>query len=153
VNLNFGMLLAEMGKTKEAEQAFRAALKADPRLAQAAYNLGVLIASNRLDEAIGFCRTAFESNPLDPKYGCTLAFYQRQKGDADGAAATLRKAIEQAPSSPDAYEFLGELYEKAGKRKEARELYRKASEEPRLSERDRRDFGMRLQTLAPESLR
>ena len=97
VNLNFGMLLAEMGKTKEAEQAFRAALKSDPHSAQAAYNLGVLIASSRLEEAIGFCRMAFENNPREPKYGYTLAFYLRQKGDTNGAAATLKKVIEQKP--------------------------------------------------------
>lgn len=147
VNLNFGMLLAEMGKMKEAEQAFRTVLKTDPRSAQAAYNLGVLVASNRLDEAIGFCRTAFESNLREPKYGYTLAFYQHQKGDTDGAVVTLKKTIEKTPSSPDAYEFLGSLYEKTGKQKEMRELYRKASEEPRLSERDRQRFMMRLQAL------
>ena len=44
---NLGMLLAELNRPREAEHAFRAALKADPNLAAAAYNLGVLLAEDR----------------------------------------------------------------------------------------------------------
>ena len=42
----WGCCLAEQGRLPEAEQALRAALKADPQMAAAAYNLGVLLGEN-----------------------------------------------------------------------------------------------------------
>ena len=58
MNLNLGMLLGELGRLPEAEQAFRTALKSDPQSAAAAYNLGVLVAEQDLEQAIELCRTA-----------------------------------------------------------------------------------------------
>jgi Flp pilus assembly protein TadD len=46
------MLLGEMGRRADAEQAFRAAFKADPHSAQAAYNLGVLLAKDHREESL-----------------------------------------------------------------------------------------------------
>ena len=110
-NFNLGLLLAEQGRLQEAEQALRAALKADPQMAAAAYNLGVMLGEKNLDEAIAWCRKAHELRPTDPKYAHTLAFYQRKKGDINGAIGLLRKAIQDEPSYLDAYLLLGEIYE------------------------------------------
>ena len=110
-NFNLGLLLGEQGRLPEAEQALRTALKADPQMAAAAFNLGVILGEKNLDEAIAWCRKAHELRPADPKYAHTLAFYQRKKGDIDGAVELLRKAIQDEPSYLDAYLLLGEIYE------------------------------------------
>ena len=68
---------------QEAEQALRTALKTDPQMAAAAYNLGVMLGEKNLDEAIAWCRKAHELRPADPKYAHTLAFYQQQEGNSE----------------------------------------------------------------------
>jgi tetratricopeptide (TPR) repeat protein len=126
-NLNLGLLLGEMGRTDEAEHFLRAAFKADPRSATAAYNLGVLAAADHPAEAIEWCRKAHELMPAEPKYAYTLAFFLVQGGQRDEAARVLRGVTDQRLAYPDAYVLLGRLYEEAGRRDQAVEVYRKAS--------------------------
>ena len=99
-NFNLGLLLGEQGRLQEAEQALRTALKADPQMAAAAYNLGVILGEKNLDEAIAWCQKAHDLRPADPKYAHTLAFYQRKKGNIDGAVELLRKAIQRRTVLP-----------------------------------------------------
>ena len=54
VNFNMGLLKAEENDLVTAEKHLRAALKTDPQMAQAAYNLCVILPKDRLDEALGF---------------------------------------------------------------------------------------------------
>jgi tetratricopeptide (TPR) repeat protein len=72
-------------------------LKADPQMAQSAYNLSIITAKDRIDEAVAWCRKAAELRPQDPKYAYTLAFYLNQKGDRNEAIRTLRALIEKYP--------------------------------------------------------
>ncbi|MGO8747778.1 MAG: tetratricopeptide repeat protein [Thermoguttaceae bacterium] len=110
-NFNLGLLLAEQRHMQEAEQALRTALKADPQMAAAAYNLGVMLGERNSDEVIAWCQKAHELRPADPKYAHTLAFYEQQKGNSEGAIGLLRKVIQTEPSYLDAYLLLGEIYE------------------------------------------
>ena len=116
----------------EAEQALRAALKADPQMAAAAFNLGVILGEKNLDEAIAWCQKAHELRPADPKYAHTLAFYQRKKGNIDGAVELLRKVIQDEPSYLDAYLLLGEIYEERHDFAAAAKVYPDASQIGRL---------------------
>ncbi len=95
----------------EAQQRLRTALKSNPQMAAAAYNLGVMLAKNSLDEAIAWCQQAHQLRPEDPKYAHTLAFYQRQKGNDGQAIELLRQVIRREPLYWDAYALLGEIYE------------------------------------------
>ena len=148
-NLNLGMLLGEMGRISEADEAFRTALKTNPKSAVAAYNLSVIIAKENIEEAIEWCRKARDLRPDEPKYGYTLAFYLRQDGDVDGAVLTLEQLVRQQVAYPDAYAMLGQIYEERGKIDEAIEVYRKATENERLSEQHRRGFAARIEALSP----
>ena len=127
-NFNLGLLLGEQGRLPEAEQALRTALKADPQMAAAAFNLGVILGEKNLDEAIAWCQKAHELRPTDPKYAHTLAFYQRKKGDIDGAVELLRKVIQYEPSYLDAYLLLGEIYEERHDFPAAAKVYLDASQ-------------------------
>jgi tetratricopeptide (TPR) repeat protein len=108
-NLNMGLLKAEQNDPKGAEQHLKKALDADPQMAQAAYNLCIITATDRIDEAVTWCRKAAELRPQEPKYAFTLAFYLNQKGDRDEAVRTLKAIIEKHPGYKDAVMLLGEL--------------------------------------------
>ena len=47
----------------------RAAFKADPKSAQAAYNLGVLLSKDNLKEALTWCARAAELGPAPGRAG------------------------------------------------------------------------------------
>ena len=76
-----GLLKAEQNDPKGAEKYLKAALKADPQMAQAAYNLSVILSKDRIAEAGMYCKKAVEFRPQELRYAFTLAFYQLQKGD------------------------------------------------------------------------
>ena len=105
-----------------------AALKADPQMAAAAYNLGVLLASTNLEEALTWCQKAHDLRPGDPKYAHTLAFYQHQKGNSSGAIELLRQVIRQDPQYLDAYVLLGRIYEERHDLPAAAAVYRACAE-------------------------
>lgn len=136
-NFNMGLLKAEQNQPKEAERYLRAAFKADPQMAAAAYNLCVLTAKDRMDEAVTWCRKAAELRPQEPKYAYTLAFYQRQKGDMQGAIATLQNLVKQRPGYLDGSFLLADIYVQQGDRRQIEAVLRQALEGTDLSPRDR----------------
>ena len=79
----------------------RAALKSDPQLAPAAYNLAVILGEKKdLAGAVQWCRKAHDLRPEELKYTESLAFYLNEKGDKDEAAAVLKKASSRTPHAP-----------------------------------------------------
>jgi tetratricopeptide (TPR) repeat protein len=108
-NFNMGLLKAEKSDPKQAEKYLKKALKADPQMAQAAYNLCIIIAKDRINEAVTWCRKASDLRPQEPKYAYTLAFYMNQQGDRDGAIRTLKTIVEKYPQYKDAEMLLKEI--------------------------------------------
>jgi len=104
-----GLLKAERKDARQAEKYIKAALKADPQMAQAAYNLCIITSKDSLEEAIGFCRKASELRPDDPRYAFTLAYYLNQKGSTDDALRTLNAIIEKYPQYKDAQMLRDEI--------------------------------------------
>ncbi len=143
-NFNLGLLEAENRSFAEAEKYLRAAVKEDPRMADASYNLGVLLARDRLDEAIVWCRRAVDLRPESLKYAYTLAFYLNQGGRTDEAIHRLRTLVARHPENPDAWALMAAVLEKRGQRREAQAVYRKASNNKLLPERDRLLFEEKL---------
>jgi tetratricopeptide (TPR) repeat protein len=144
VNFNLGLLEAENQNLAEAEKYLRAALKANSAMAEAAYNLGVLVARDRLEEAIAWCRKAVALQPESLKYGYTLAFYLNEGGRTDEAIRQLQALIARHPENPDAWALLAAVLEKRGQVREAQAVYRKASNNKLLPERDRLLFEEKL---------
>jgi Tfp pilus assembly protein PilF len=112
INLNLAMLLAEMNKMEAAEQSFRTAFKTEPRGtvgAQAAYNLGVMLAKTKPAESLDWCARAVALRPEEPKYVSTLVYFQQQQGKSADVIATLKKAAAN-PALPerDRKEFLAQ---------------------------------------------
>jgi tetratricopeptide (TPR) repeat protein len=107
-----GLLKAEQNDPKGAEQYLKKALKVDPQMAQAAYNLCVITSKDRINEAVGYCKKAAELRPQEPRYTYTLAFYLNQKGDRNEAVRTLQALIEKYPGYKEAEMLLGEISKK-----------------------------------------
>ena len=132
---------------KEAEQAFRTAAKSDPRSAPAAFNLGVLLASDRPVECLQWCRRAVALRPRDTRYGYTLGFFLNQQGQTAEAIQVLTTVIQQNPPSAEAYVMLGSIHERQGRWAEARGVYQRAGANAQLAEAERMQFLARERQL------
>ena len=68
VHNNLGLVLAKAGRTEEAAEQFRAALRADPGFAPAHLNLGTALASQgKRGPALAEFRRALELEPRNVK--------------------------------------------------------------------------------------
>jgi tetratricopeptide (TPR) repeat protein len=150
VNFNLGLLRVEMGKLADAERHLRSALNTDPAMARAAYNLAVILAEDRLEEAIEMCRQAHKIQPGDPRYAYTLAFYLEKKGRRGEAVDLLGQLLTEHPLYFDAYSFLGALHEKSGDSARASEVYRKALAQRDWEPAQGQFFEIRLRVLAAQ---
>jgi Flp pilus assembly protein TadD len=119
----------------------------DPSNAAAAYNLGVMLADERIDEAIEWCGKAAELRPDEPRYAFTVAYYRRQSGDVGGAVTVLEKAVRRMPTDVDLYLLLGELYEEGDRLDDASALYRRGMAVEELPAQARYALGAKLQAL------
>lgn len=102
-----GVALAHTGREVEAEEAYRRAIRINPRYEEACLNLGVLLRNDRPSEAQVLLRTAVE---LDPGYACAyreLGFVLTKRGATTEAESHLRKAIQLEPDDFWAHVYLG----------------------------------------------
>ncbi len=102
-----GVALRNNRKPAEAEEAYRNALRIDPRYEEAYFNLGVLLRFERPAEAQAAFRAALE---LDPTFGCAhreLGHLLIRHGANPETERHLRKAIELGPRDAWAHVYLG----------------------------------------------
>jgi len=123
---NLGLIKGEKQELPAAEQYLKAAFQADPQLAGAAFNLCILTAPDRPAEALEWCRKAVTLRPQEPKYAYTLAYYQREGDDLDGAIVTLDALTGRVPTYPEAYLFLADILEQQGKKDQVVKVYTRA---------------------------
>ncbi len=100
------------GQLNEAMDCWRRAIKLDPKLVSAHYNLGVILGSHKrdYDAAIACFRQVLE---LDPKYAVAhegLGAALRAKGQMVAAIAEYREAIKLDPKLASAHYNLGTIY-------------------------------------------
>ncbi len=110
-----------------AEPALRQALAHGPNLADAHYNMGLLLfKTHRVETAIATYREALR---LDPRYAAeyNLALALQTIGEVDQARTTYLAAIRKTPKNPDAHYNLGLLCAKAGETDVAIRCFREAA--------------------------
>jgi len=110
-----GAILAQRHEDREAEAAFRQAMRLAPDRITASVNLGFLYArSGRYAEALPLLRAAFAKAPEHPGLRTHLALTLRNDGVEQArvgrlpeAEARLREALDLTPDDPDIHRNLG----------------------------------------------
>jgi tetratricopeptide (TPR) repeat protein len=117
----------QAGRVPEAAAAYRQAIAADERCAQAWHNLGILAVHNgRNDEAVRCALRVVELDPRNAEAHYALGFALAQQRQRDAAVASYRTAVQLKPDFAIAYNNLGDALEELGQHEEALESYRRA---------------------------
>ena len=123
---NYGMILRDLGKLKEAEILTRKAIRIKPNYAPAHNNLGrILTDLRKFNEAEASIRKAIKFKP-----DFAIAYYNLGKvlsdlNNLEGAVLNFKNAINLKFGFTEAYDALSSVLEKLGRHKEAQESFQK----------------------------
>ena len=124
---NYGLLLRNLGKLKEAEISTKRAIELNPKSEGAYCNLATIFLDHgKLKEAEKSLRKAIEINPDFAEAYSNLGIILKDLGKLKEAEILIRKAIEIKPDFADAYANLGTILYEYEELKEAELLQRKA---------------------------
>ena len=126
---NYGLILINNGKIKDAEFFIRKAIELNPKDSTAHYNLGGILKNQRkIKDAEFFIRKAIELNPKDSTAHYNLAIILKDLGKLEESELSYRKAIKIKPNYAEAHYNLGNLLSSLGKLEESELSYRKVIE-------------------------
>ncbi|WP_269608931.1 tetratricopeptide repeat protein [Prochlorococcus marinus] len=126
---NYGGILKDLGKLKEAELYTRKAIQLKPNYAIAYSNLGIILADLcKLKEAELYTRKAIQLKPDFAEAHSNLGNILKDLGKLKEAEISTRKAIKFQPNYAYALSNLGMILKDLGKLKEAEVYARKAIE-------------------------
>lgn len=124
-----GLLLLREGRAAESTGEFEAALRLDPGLAAAVYNLAAALEESGLgggDPAAPLRRFAErERDPSGPLPGLLLGEFLERTGSVEEAEGVYRRLLEEAPMDADGNLALGRLLLESGRAEEAEESFRR----------------------------
>ncbi len=125
--------LLKLGRIREAERSYRAALAVAPALPQAVVNLAHLLRTQgRSREALEVIGNAFTAGPPHPRVLLERGLIRAESGSAAEALADFRRGLELAPENPDLLENAAKAAYALGRLDEAVSLYlRLATVRPR----------------------
>jgi tetratricopeptide (TPR) repeat protein len=106
--------VAQMGQqfTDRAAESFAAAMKKDPKLAQAAINEGIaLMTLQKLDEAKKALRAALDLDPNSAQAWYNLGLAQHAGNELEPALKSFQQAVKHDPRDVDSYYFEGVCYQ------------------------------------------
>ena len=105
---NLGRLLAQQGKSDEAEAHYQTALTINPGDENIHFNYANLLArTGRLDDAVAQYQQALQLAPEKAETHCNLGFVLNKQHRTDEAIAEYERAISCKPDFADAYYNLG----------------------------------------------
>ncbi len=126
---NYGVILKNLGKSKEAEFLQRKAIEINPNFAAAHSNLGIILKDlGNLKEAELSQRKAIELRPDFAEAYSNLGNILRDLGLLKEAESSYRKAIELKPDSAENYYNLGTILKDLRKLDDSINCYEKAIE-------------------------
>ena len=126
---NYGLVLRDLGKLKDAEISTRKAIELNPDFTNAYSNYGLILRDlGKLKDAEISTRKAIELNPNYAIAHSNLGIILRDLGKLKDAEISIRKAIELNPNYADAHCNLGNVLRDLDKLKNAELSYRKAIE-------------------------
>tara|TARA_Y100001968_G_scaffold285515_1_gene285561 strand:- start:1974 stop:3581 length:1608 start_codon:yes stop_codon:yes gene_type:complete len=124
---NYGTILKDLGKFKEAEKLQRKAIELKPDFAEAHCNLGLIFKNlDKIKEAKASIRKAIQLKPDFAQAHSNLGIILGDIGRLKEAELSQRKALELNPYFAEAHCNLGLIMSDLGKVKEAELAYRQA---------------------------
>lgn len=124
-----GAILARRGRTAEAEQDLRDAIRRNPAHAPAHFHLGLaLLRRGRGSDATAALQEALRHAPHDPDTTYYLGEALEAQGDLSGALAALERAAALAPELPRTYKLMGRLLDRLGRTDQAMAMHKRARE-------------------------
>jgi tetratricopeptide (TPR) repeat protein len=123
--------VAQMGQqfTERAAESFAAALKKDPKLAQAAVNEGIaLLTLQRLDEAKKALEQGIALNPGSAQAWYNLGLAEHAGNELEPALASFQNAVKLDPRDADSIYFEGVCYQEMKQFDKATAILQKALE-------------------------
>jgi len=118
---NYGLILRDLGRLKEAEYITRQAIALNPNFADAYSNLGVILRDlGQFKEAELTTRKAINLEPNFPDYHYNLGNILKDLKKLKEAELTTRKAIELNPNFSDARANLGIILRDLGRLEESK---------------------------------
>jgi len=124
---NLGVILYELGRKAEAEEAYRESIAADPTQPQAWDNLGVALHDlGRNGDAEHAYRSALAADPARPRTWSNLGVVLMSLGRVREAEEAYQRALAMDPRLAGAWHNLGILLGNLGRKDEAEAAYRKA---------------------------
>lgn len=128
-HLQLGKTLLEQGKTEQAVNCYRQAIRLKPELPQAYHRLGdILTQQGNEPEAIALYQQSIERNPEDAESYYRLGQICAKQEKWDEAISYYRKSIEIQPSDDNAYHHLGNVLFNQQNWQEAADAYQRAIE-------------------------
>jgi tetratricopeptide (TPR) repeat protein len=111
------------GDSEKAERYYREALKSDPKNADAANGLGLMLAKQaHFDEAKQLFQRAIEDRPDFASAINNLGVLYLNTGKADDAVAAFEYGLKVAPDEDILYLNLGRVYARQGQMERARDV-------------------------------
>lgn len=115
------------GNLREAEAAFRNALKLAPDHPEALYRLAsIASAVGRVDDALTLLDRATALAPTNPNYELARGVALESQGRWDAAIASYRRVSERFPEAPEPHDNIGNVLMGCGRVEEAVASYRRA---------------------------
>jgi protein O-GlcNAc transferase len=122
-HLNYGNALLALGKSAEAEAAFRKAIKVEPRFASAHYNLAnLLLEAGKSDEAIAEYDQTVVHEPRHFGALFALARLMAQRKQWPPCIALARRALDIQPAQEELLRLAAAGYYKCGRYGDARNI-------------------------------
>jgi tetratricopeptide (TPR) repeat protein len=132
VLFNLALLEAEFKNIDATEKYLRAALEAAPDMAQAAYNLGVLLCRKSDNEGFEWLKKATQLAPENWDYLSVRLFFLEQANRVVDMESALKEAIDSGHAPAEAYFTLIGNYLKSGQKSAALQICKKAKMAPHL---------------------
>jgi predicted O-linked N-acetylglucosamine transferase (SPINDLY family) len=124
---DLGVMLRESGRDDDAARCFEEAVRTDPALWQAQFNLGNIHRQRgQLELALENYAAARRHAPDDPDVLVNLGVVQKGLGRLDDAQSTFEQAARMQPPNADAWIRLGTVHRARGQMETAIDCYRRA---------------------------
>jgi tetratricopeptide (TPR) repeat protein len=140
-----------LGKEEAAEKSYRKAIEINPKQPLYYENFATLLrrqGPEKLDEAIGQLKRAYQFDPNNPFVGLQLALCYESKGNLPDAAALLEKAVQKQPDLLPAHIALARIDFRLDKKADAA----KEKETVRLLQEKQQQQKMKSTTSPPNPL-